>query len=71
MTPEKARIPYFDFLRGIAILLVVSILSFLQKNGLIWGWFIDTAVVLLSTAFIIHLLNKILPSKIIKYLGFR
>lgn len=47
------------------------ILSFLQKHDLIWGWFIDTAVVLLSTAFIIYLLNKILPSKISKYLGFR
>ena len=39
MTQEKARIPYFDFLRGIAILLVVSIHTFglFPVTDNLWG----------------------------------
>lgn len=47
------------------------IIAFLVREHFIWGWFIDTAIVLLSTAFLILLLEKVLPVKITKYLGFR
>lgn len=47
------------------------IIAFLVREHFIWGWFIDTAIVLLSTAFLILLFEKVLPPKITKYLGFR
>lgn len=47
------------------------IIALLVRKHFIWGWFIDTAIVLLSTAFLILLFEKVLPPKITKYLGFR
>lgn len=47
------------------------IVTFLVRNNFIYGWFVDTAVVLLSTAFLLYLLEKILPSGITRYLGLK